>query len=122
MPVTIFRNHVVLPASSLSPSVSYPLSLKYFAMRSSAGLSTSTIRREGALSLPSPKAVLAQSMNACGTRIVFSRFEKPTIRPFMRSVRPCPLRRMSSVIMPITPSDSCGRLRLCAKPKLYRFR
>ena len=122
IPTMTFRNQVVFPASSLSFSVSYPLSLKYLAIRSSAGFFTSRISREGSCFTPSPYWLFAHSRKLSGTRIVFSRSEKPTMRPCIRLTCPRPLRRISRGIIPIMPSEIWGMFRLWAKPKLYRFR
>ncbi len=87
-------------------------------MEESAGLLTSIISRAGCASAFGAKFLLAHSIKDWGTKMVFSRLEKPTIFPLYCSTRPFPRIMMSIWIRLIKPSDSLGRLRLWAKPKL----
>ena len=91
-------------------------------IEASAGLPTSTIRRAGCASFSGAKLLLAHAIKDSGTNIVFNRLEKPTMLPLYCSVCPLPRRVISICTRLITPSESLGRLRLWAKPKLYRFK
>ena len=61
-------------------------------------------------------------MNVPGTAMVLRRDEKPTMRPVTTSERPLPERRKVMGTRPMMLSESWGRPRVPAKPKLYSAR
>ena len=117
---TMTRSRKDAELALLSPATSQSCDSRYWVIATSPGLLTSMIRREGWRVTPEPSVRFISSINCCGTKMVFNRFEKPATRPCIFSTcSPSSDERRNVIgILPMSPSESWGSPAEEANPKL----